>query len=1081
MLRDDPRPGDGLLHLDAPNLRFLAGGGEMGARMRAFDWARTPVGCPETWPQSLRSTISMLLPSRAQIILFWGAEFVCFYNDAYRPVFGAKHPHALGAPGAEAWSEIWDTVLHELLDGVVRTGEAFWGKDLLFTLERHGFAEETYFDVSYDPVRVESGEVGGVFCIVTETTERVIGERRMALLKDLASRNAAARTTTEACDLAMRTLSANSQDVTFALAYLDGELLGSTPQAADKSAAAPPALVHELVLPLSGSEQAVRLVVGVSARRPFDDQYRAFVALVADQFATALANARAHEDERKRAEALAQIDRAKTVFFSNVSHEFRTPLTLMLGPAEGLANGAYGALQPQQRQQVEILQRNAGRLLKLVNALLDFSRIEAGRARAAYRRTDIVALTRDLASAFRSAIEHAGLRFDVSCEPIAGDVYVDRDMWEKIVLNLLSNALKFTFEGEITLALRASGDQVELSVRDTGVGIAASELPRIFERFHRVEGVRSRTHEGSGIGLALTHDLVRLHGGTIAAASVQDRGSTFTIRIPTGHAHLPPEAIGAAAETAPGRSVTPFVLEASRWEHVPSTVIRAAAPGDARSPRRSSILIADDNADMRDYLEQLLSPDFDLELTTDGQSAIDAARARHPDLIITDVMMPQLGGFELLRELRNDPAISAIPVLMLSARAGEDARVSGLDAGADDYVVKPFSTRELLARVRSLLALSNARREAELQKQHLRALFMQAPTPIVMLRGPAHVIELANPATCQVWGRREDQVAGKPLLEALPELAGQPFTDHLDRVLESGETYFGKETPAHLRLNDGRSDTVWFNYVYAPLKDVNGRHEGVLVLAFDVSDEVRARDELRRLRAAAESANRAKDEFLAILGHELRNPLAPIVTALELMRLRGDDASMPERQIINRQVRHLTRLVEDLLDVSRIAEGKIDLRRRITEIADIVSAAVETVRPSIAERRQQLSVAVPDTGLRVDGDVTRLVQVVGNVLSNASKYTPPGGHIGLAAEAAGDVVEVRVRDTGIGISADMLPRIFDLFAQESHALDRAAGGLGLGLTIVRSLVRLHGGTVEARSDGLDRGSEFIIRLPHHRG
>jgi PAS domain S-box-containing protein len=1081
MLQDDPRPGDGLLQLDSPNLRFLAGGGEMGARMRALDWAKTAVGRPETWPQSLRSTVSMLLPSKAQIILFWGPEFVCLYNDAYRPVFGAKHPHALGMPGAEAWSEIWDSVLHELLSGVVRTGEAFWGKDLLFTLERHGFAEETYFDVSYDPVRVESGEVGGVFCIVTETTERVIGERRMALLKDLASRNAAARTTTEACDLAMTTLSANSPDVTFALAYLDGELLGSTPHAAEKIAAAPSALVQELVLPLSSGEQAVRLVVGVNARRPFDDQYRAFIALVADQFATALANARAHEEERKRAEALAQIDRAKTAFFSNVSHEFRTPLTLMLGPAEGLASGTYGPLQPQQQQQVEILHRNAGRLLKLVNALLDFSRIEAGRTRAVYRQTDIVALTRDLASAFRSAIEHAGLRFDVRCEPVAGDVYVDRDMWEKIVLNLLSNALKFTFDGEIALDLRASGDHVELSVRDTGVGIAAAELPRIFERFHRVEGVRSRTHEGSGIGLALTHDLVRLHGGTIEAASVQDQGSTFTVRVPLGRAHLPQDSVGATTDTSSGGSVQPFVSEASRWQNVPPAAIRAAAPREVRSPKRSSILIADDNADMRDYLAQMLSPDFEVELTADGQSAIEAARARYPDLIITDVMMPRLDGFELLRELRADPAISAIPVLMLSARAGEDARVSGLDAGADDYVVKPFAARELLARVRSLLALSTARQEVELQKQHLRAVFMQAPTPIVMLRGPEHVIELANPATCQVWGRREDQVAGRPLLEALPELAGQPFKDHLDRVLETGETYFGKETPAQLNVNGGRFETVWFNYVYAPLKDVHGRIEGVLVIAFDVSDEVRARHELSRLRSAAESANRAKDEFLAILGHELRNPLAPIVTALELMRLRGDDASVPERQIINRQVRQLTRLVEDLLDVSRIAEGKVDLRRRVSEISDIVAAAVETVRPSIAERDQQLSITVPDTGLRVDGDATRLVQVVGNLLSNASKYTRPGGQIVLTAGATGEVVELRVRDTGIGISAEMLPRIFDLFAQEPHALDRAAGGLGLGLTIVRSLVLLHGGTVEARSDGLDRGSEFIVRLPHHRG
>src|SRR5579872_3676890 len=228
------------------HLTFLAGGGEMGARMRQLEWERTPLGSPERWPQSLRSTVSMLLPSRAQIILFWGRDFTVLYNDAYRPVFGAKHPQALGLPGREAWNEIWDTQLHDLLAGVVSTGEAFWARDLLFELERHGFREETYFDVSYDPVRDESGDVGGVFCIVTETTERVVGERRMALLKDLAAHNATARTACEACVLTTQTLAAKPEDVTFALAYLDDELQACTPDAEAQLAGAPAGLVKTL-------------------------------------------------------------------------------------------------------------------------------------------------------------------------------------------------------------------------------------------------------------------------------------------------------------------------------------------------------------------------------------------------------------------------------------------------------------------------------------------------------------------------------------------------------------------------------------------------------------------------------------------------------------------------------------------------------------------------------------------------------------------------------------------------------------------------------------------------------------------
>src|SRR6185436_12196516 len=531
------------------SLTFLQGGGEMGARMRELDWSRTALGPPATWPQSLRSTVSMLLPSKAQIVLFWGPAFTVLYNDAYRPVFGAKHPQALGLPGTEAWSEIWESVLHDLLAGVVRSGEAFWGKDLHFELERYGFPEETYFDVSYDPVRVESGEVGGVYCIVTETTERVIGERRLALLKDLAERNAAARTERDACVLAMETLAARTHDVTFALAYLDGELQASTPDAAERRARANPATIRELpIASSSGGSRSASLVVGLNPRRPWDAPYRAFLDLVADQLGTALANARAHEEERKRSEALAQLDRAKTVFFSNVSHEFRTPLTLMLGPTEEALASPRAALTG---EALEVVHRNALRLLKLVNMLLEFSRLEAGRADATYVPTDLAEFTADLASTFRSAFMRAGLEFVVECPPLSHPVFVDREMWEKIVLNLLSNALKFTFEGSVHLALAEREGTVELRVRDTGVGIPEDELPHLFERFHRVQGTRSRTHEGSGIGLALVNELVKLHGGDIHVESRPNLGTMFTVRMPIGTAHLAPERVVPAGDTAP--------------------------------------------------------------------------------------------------------------------------------------------------------------------------------------------------------------------------------------------------------------------------------------------------------------------------------------------------------------------------------------------------------------------------------------------------------------------------------------------------------------------------------------------------
>jgi signal transduction histidine kinase len=283
-----------------------------------------------------------------------------------------------------------------------------------------------------------------------------------------------------------------------------------------------------------------------------------------DQIATAVANARAYEQERRRAEALAELDRAKTAFFSSVSHEFRTPLTLLLGPVEDALADSEAALPPAHRERLELAQRNALRLQKLVNALLDFSRIEAGRAQARYVPTQLGAFTADLASSFRSAIEKAGLRLIVDCPPLPDLSYVDRDMWEKIVLNLLSNALKFTFEGEIAVTLRQKDNRAVLSIRDTGTGIPAGELPRLFERFHRVEGAKSRSHEGTGIGLALVKELVKLQGGTIDVESEPGAGTTFTVSIPQGRAHVPDAGTGAERAPATALGAEAFVEEAAR-------------------------------------------------------------------------------------------------------------------------------------------------------------------------------------------------------------------------------------------------------------------------------------------------------------------------------------------------------------------------------------------------------------------------------------------------------------------------------------------------------------------------------------
>ncbi len=910
----------------------------MGERVRALDWSTTPLGDVESWPQSLRSTVSMLLPSKAQIVLFWGPQFVSVYNDAYRPVFGAKHPHALGMPGHQAWSEIWDDQLHPLLAGVVRTGEAFWARDLYFPLERHGFKEETYFDVSYDPVRVESGDVGGVFCIVTETTERVVSERRMALLRDLAARNSTARTTDDACRLAVETLTARPQDVTFALAYIDDVLKCATPGAEEKVANTPADLVRTVTIPLKTAARTARMVIGLNPERPFDDQYRSFIDLVADQFGTALANARAYEEERQRAEALAEIDRAKTQFFNNVSHEFRTPLTLLMGPTQD------AIASPEQTLSGEALatvHRNAQRLLKLVNTLLDFSRTEAGRAEVSYEPTDLDVFTADLAGAFRSAIESAGLRYDVECDPIGVPVHVDRSMWEKIVFNLLSNALKFTFDGAIRVTLNRDGDKVRLTVRDTGTGVDAAQLPHLFERFHRVRGARSRSHEGSGIGLALVQELVKLHGGTIDVQSTAGEGTTFTVSIPIGTDHLPESAI-AAPRSLPATATSTasaHVSEALGWLRNRPAAISSA------SSQRPRILLADDNADMRDYVARLLGERWDVEAVGDGASALHAIHTRRPQAIVTDVMMPEIDGFELLTTLKNDPATRDIPVILLSARAGEEAKLEAVGGGADDYVVKPFTGRDLIARV-----------DAQLQRAAQRQLVRQ-------------------------------------------------------QLIES---------------------------------------------------------------------NRIKDEFLATLSHELRTPLNAILGWAHLLKSSALRPGMLERAIesIDRNARAQAQLVDDLLDVSRVISGKLAIKQEPVHLRAVVSEAIDAVRPTLTTKAVKLRMDVAnDADIVIDGDADRLRQVVWNLLSNAVKFTPSGGEVSIELRKAADAVEIVVRDTGIGISRDFLPRVFDRFRQAENGPSRKHGGLGLGLAIVQHLVAAHRGTVTAHSDGPGTGAEFVVRLP----
>jgi signal transduction histidine kinase/serine phosphatase RsbU (regulator of sigma subunit)/FixJ family two-component response regulator len=712
-------------------------GGEMGQRLLSFDWAGHPLGSPAGWPAAMRATIAAALASRFPIVLWFGPELRLIYNDAYIPVLGDKHPAALGRPGAEVWWDIWD-VAGPLMDSVVGSGIATWSDDLMLMLVNDGRRQERYFTFTYSPILGEAGEMTGVFCAVAETTERVLSERRLRTLNALAAALLDAQSPDSVLAAAVEVCAAHDADLPFAAVYLaDGPLTTGRAHRATPGAAGllPQSLAplldaasadgdglcvltglrsllpelasrfgdrgpeQALVIPVStsaGGAPAEVLLLGLNPDRPLDQQYQGFCRLLADQVSAALAGARAYEAERRRAELLAELDRAKTAFLTNVSHEFRTPLTLMLGPLEDLVTAARD--DPGTRGHLEIVRRNGLRLLRLVNSLLDFSRIEAGKAAPRLAVADLGGLTGGVASSFAHACRLAGLDLILDCRPVWAEA--DPGMWEIIVANLISNAIKYTFTGSVTVRAGPGGDGgVELTVADTGTGIAAEDLPHLFERFYRAGTARARTAEGVGIGLALVKGHVEMHDGTISVDSAPGAGTTVTVRLPPARVRTPGAPDPAAGGLPPAAYGNAYAEEALQWA---GPLAAAAGPGPGESGR-PLVLVADDNADMRAYLTRVLGQRFSVLAASDGGHVLELARRHRPDLLLTDVMMPGLDGFALTAAIRADPELAPLPVIMLSARAGIEAVGDGLTVGADDYLVKPFSSADLVNRVAARL------------------------------------------------------------------------------------------------------------------------------------------------------------------------------------------------------------------------------------------------------------------------------------------------------------------------------------------------------------------------------------------
>ncbi|HSY37333.1 MAG TPA: ATP-binding protein [Acidobacteriaceae bacterium] len=831
------------------------------------------------------------------------------------------------------------------------------------------------------------------------------------------------------------------------------------------------------------------------------------------------------DDQKRVEESLAAVDRAKTTFFSNVSHEFRTPLTLMLGPIEEIQKEAREQLSPERHELLATVRRNGLRLLKLVNTLLDFSRMEAGRAQTSYQPTDLAIFTSEIASAFDSAMKNAGLRFSVDCPPMADPVYVDRDMWEKIVLNLLSNAYKFTFEGEVAVTLKSMDGAVELQVRDTGVGIPEEHREHVFERFHRIESSRARTYEGTGIGLALVQELVKLHGGSVRVESAVGAGSTFAVTIPSGTDHLPAGRIQAAQTLAsPTTRAGAYVEELKQWLEIqPELAIDATAlPRQATlassleprpSGKRELIVLADDNADMRHYLTRLLSERYEVHAAADGLQALEVTRRLRPVLVLADVMMPQLDGFGVLRAIRENSSLASTPVILVSARAGEESRVEGLEADADDYLIKPFAARELLARVAAHVKLASLRREnaereerirseAELEREKRHAseerlaetsrlyrdlqqsdaelqlqvaLLQQLPVSTWTLK-PDGTPDFVNRVWLEFTGQTLDFVRSHPeawMTAVHPEdreMAAKSFWEGV----RSGSG-FAFETRT-LRAQDGTYR--WHLNQAVVLRDAERRVLRFVGTTTDIDDQKRTEEALRQAQGDLARINRltTMGELTASLAHEVSQPISGTMTNANVcLRTLGSDR--PDLSLVRTAV---TRIVRDAQRAAEIIKGirsqfeKDSVSRETLDISEMIRETVALLRDEAM--RYNISVRTElagDLG-EIVGDRVQLQQVVMNLIVNgieAMKDVDGIREMVIQSQwAENEQILVSVSDTGVGFPPQLAEQIFDpFFTTKPH-------GTGMGLRISRSLIESHGGHLWA-AGAPGQGAEFKFNLP----
>ena len=961
---------------------------------------------------------------------------------------------------------------------------------------------------SFSPIRDESGNVGGIFHPISESTEKMLSSRRTQVIRDLAIQISKAQSLSEMYESVRISHSMFDLDLPFLIFFEVNAITGQPELKSYSGLEDNSSLLTEstwglqsfrdvsqvndlaakfgafksgpyekppqtaMIIPVyspGGDQPILYAVAGVSSAREIDTDYRSFYDLLRNTLTTAVTNIRAYEEEQKRAQALAQIDKAKTAFFSNVSHEFRTPLTLMIGPLEDSLADTEEPLTPKQHKRQELIHRNSLRLLKLVNSLLDFSRIEAGRIQAHFQPVNLSAYTSELASVFRSTIESAGLKFKISCEKMPEEIYVDRDMWEKIILNLLSNAFKFTFEGSVQVSCAWKNDGAVIKVSDTGIGVSQEEVPRLFERFHRVHGAKSRTYEGTGIGLALVYELVKMHGGEISVQSELGKGTTFEIFMPKGRGHLPQEKILDGKKLESTSIASSAYIQASMWGGTESGSVAS------KTETSKTILLADDNTDMRNYVASILGEKWNVLTAQDGEEAYSIAARVVPDLVLTDVMMPVLDGFGLLKKIRDDHNLRSIPTVLLSARAGEEAKVEGLKAGADDYLVKPFSAKELITRIDAILSMNSLRFEATkelaLNAEKFRSTFAHASVNIAMLSLDGTILEINN-AFLTKTGYNSEEVIGK-------NFAVVTYPEDVESNKQTLEKLSrGEEISATFEKRYIKKDGSSFWVKTSVSSALGPDNEPLYLIAVSQDIDAIKTSEHKYMEAVRELEEEKdlREKFVATLTHDLRSPMTSAKVSAQLIQRKPESLDSVQSQaarIVN-NVNRADKMIQDLLDANRIQAGeKIPLTIEAIDIDVIVHDTLDNFITLYGDRFSYKHDQKKITGY---WSLSGIARILDNLINNAIKYGETNGIIEVERISSDKFMELSVHNFGNPLSKDDQDHIFDPYKRSKTAETGKQKGWGLGLTLVRGVTEAMGGTVSVESSATS-GTTFKVVLP----